>query len=68
MFSGGSKGNIGKKRVNSSTEVVEYSSSDVSQRYSSDGKYVRGNFDKQRHIDFSVSSSGFCHKSEKSWF
>ena len=30
-----------------------------------DWKNVRGNFNEQRHIDFSVSASGFCHKSEK---
>ena len=31
----------------------------------SDGKNVRGNFNKQIHFDFSVSASEFCHKSEK---
>ena len=31
----------------------------------SDGKNVRGNFNKQIHFDFSASASEFCHKSEK---
>ena len=53
------------KGTNSSTEAAEHSSSDISRRYSSDGKNIRGNFNEQRQIDFSVSTSGFCHKSEK---
>ena len=51
------------KCTNSST--AEHSPSYISQRYSSDGKNIKENFNKQRHIDFSASTSGFCHKSEK---
>ena len=45
--------------------TAEHSSSDISRRYSSDGK-SKGSFNELRHIDFSASTSGFCHKSEKS--
>ena len=53
------------KDTNSSTDAAEHSSSDISRRYSSDGK-SKGSFNELRHIDFSASTSGFCHKSEKS--
>ena len=51
------------KGTNNSNEAAEHSSSDISRRYSSDGKNIRGNFNEQRHIDFSASTSEFCHKS-----
>ena len=51
------------KGTNSSTETAEHSFSDISPRYPSDGKNRR-NFNESRHIDFSSSTSGFCHKSE----
>ena len=44
---------------------IEHSSSEVSRRYSFDGKYVRENFNEQKHFDFSASTSGFCYKFEK---
>ena len=53
------------KGTNSSTEAAEYSSSDTSRRYSSDGQKIRGKFNESRHIGLSASTSGFCHKSEK---
>ena len=53
------------KGINSSIEVAEHSSSHISRRYSSDGKNIRGKFNEPRHIDFSASTSGFCHKPEK---
>ena len=53
------------KGINSSIEVAEHSSSHISRRYSSDGKNIRGKFNEPRHIDFSASTSEFCHKSEK---
>ena len=53
------------KGTNSPTEAAEHSSSDIPGRYSSDWKNTRGNFNEQRHIDFSSSTSGFYHKSEK---
>ena len=58
--------NISKtiKGTNSSTETAEHLSSDISRRYCSDGKN-RGNFNEQKHIDFSASTSRLCHKSEK---
>ena len=40
-------------------------STDISRRYSSAGKNVKGHFNDQRYIDFSASMSGFCQKSEK---
>ena len=52
------------KGTNSSTETAEHSPSDISRRYSSDGKNRRI-FNEPRHIDFSTSTSGFCHKAEK---
>ena len=52
------------KGTNSSTEAAEHSSSDISRRHFSHGKN-RGNFNESRHIDFSASTSGFWHKSEK---
>ena len=50
------------KGINSSIEVAEHSSSHIFRRYSSDGKNIRGKFNEPRHIDFSASTSGFCHK------
>ena len=51
--------------TNSRTEAAEHSSSYMPRRYSSDQKNIRGNFNEQGHIDFSASTSGFCHKYEK---
>ena len=53
------------KGTNSSTEADEHLSSDIFRRHSSDEKNIRGNFNEQRHIDISASTSGFCHKPEK---
>ena len=39
-------------------KVVEHFS-DISQQYSSDCKDVRGDFNEQRHIDFSSLTSRF---------
>ena len=47
--------------INSSIEVAEHSSSDMSRRYSSNEKDVRENFTEQRHSDFSASTYGFCY-------
>ena len=53
------------KGTNSSTEAAKHSSSDISPQYSADGKNIRGIFNESRHVDFSPSPSGICHKSEK---
>ena len=53
------------KGTNSFTEAAEHSSSDISPQYSADGKNIRVIFNDSRHIDFSPSPSGICHKSEK---
>ena len=41
--------------TNNSIETIERSSTNISWRYSSDGKDVRGNFNKQRHIFFGLN-------------
>ena len=48
------------KGANSSTEAAD-SSSDIFRQHFSHGKNIRGNFNEPRHIDFSASTSGFCH-------
>ena len=53
------------KGTNRCIEATEHSSSDICWRYYSDGKdIIIENFNKQKQIDFSASTSGFCNKSE----
>ena len=42
------------KCTKSSIEAIEYSFSDIPERYFSDGKNIRGNFSEQRHDGFSA--------------
>ena len=42
------------KGTKSSIEGIKYSLSDIPERYFSDGKNVRGNFNEQRHDGFSA--------------